>query len=175
MFMPDNAGYDSNDPQPENFDEARNMGWAYYSSDEDTQRLKDPKVKAEWIKALRSGKYQQGHNRLTTIDPYTKSEKHCCLGVQCVIDPKIIPVFKSVSTGGRTYSFAAYSELSLVAEQNGMLDPEYAEYLGITPTGAFNTKVRLFGEDLLFVYSLVECNDADMSFNQIADVLEYFF
>ena len=36
----------------------------------------DPKIKAEWIAALRSGKYKQGLLRLRSLD-----DKFCCLGV----------------------------------------------------------------------------------------------
>lgn len=36
-----------------------------------------PKLKAKWLDALRSGKYQQGHNTLHPTD------KFCCLGVLC--------------------------------------------------------------------------------------------
>lgn len=43
-------------------------------------RKKSPKQRAmlrAWIKALRSGKYKQGHKALSTADNY------CCLGVLC--------------------------------------------------------------------------------------------
>lgn len=36
------------------------------------------------VEALRSGRFQQGNGRLVTIDG-DGSEKHCCLGVACVI------------------------------------------------------------------------------------------
>lgn len=35
----------------------------------------DPQLKAEWVAALRSGEYAQGHDRLCTGDAF------CCLGV----------------------------------------------------------------------------------------------
>lgn len=39
------------------------------------------RFKAKWIKALRSGKYKQGHYRL-----HSKStNSYCCLGVACVV------------------------------------------------------------------------------------------
>lgn len=37
----------------------------------------DPVVKEMWTEALRSGKYEQGHNRLRS------NESYCCLGVLC--------------------------------------------------------------------------------------------
>lgn len=44
----------------------------------------DKKLKAEWVKALRSGKYKQGRVRLKNTD-----ETHCCLGVLCAIHPDV--------------------------------------------------------------------------------------
>lgn len=39
-----------------------------------------PKLfKSEWLEALRSGKYQQGYERLMA------DGKYCCLGVACVV------------------------------------------------------------------------------------------
>lgn len=43
----------------------------------------DPKMKRRWIRALRSGKYKQGHDRLRTED-----NRFCCLGVVCdIVNP----------------------------------------------------------------------------------------
>lgn len=39
----------------------------------------NPKVKAKWVRALRSGKYRQGKHQLK----YGKS--YCCLGVACAL------------------------------------------------------------------------------------------
>ena len=35
------------------------------------------RIKAKWLKALRSGRYKQGHNRLY------EDREYCCLGVLC--------------------------------------------------------------------------------------------
>jgi len=37
-----------------------------------------PEVKAQWLAALRSGDYEQGHGIMRTLD-----NKFCCLGVLC--------------------------------------------------------------------------------------------
>lgn len=43
-------------------------------------------VKAQWLRALRSGAYTQGHNALRNWD---EGDMFCCLGVLCdVINPK---------------------------------------------------------------------------------------
>jgi hypothetical protein len=44
----------------------------------------NPEFKKEWIGALRSGKYEQGHRTLRD----SKGDKFCCLGVACdLFDP----------------------------------------------------------------------------------------
>lgn len=50
------------------------------------------KLKAEWIKALTSGRYAQGRDRLEeTIElpGKKKTKEYCCLGVLCKIAPKV--------------------------------------------------------------------------------------
>jgi len=42
----------------------------------------NPKVKAKWLRALRSGKYKQGYYRLKL------KNKFCCLGVLCDVVQK---------------------------------------------------------------------------------------
>lgn len=47
-----------------------------------------PQVKAEWVAALRSGKYEQGTDHLIGHDDAGGST-YCCLGVLCAINPEI--------------------------------------------------------------------------------------
>ena len=48
----------------------------------------DPKFKAKWVKALRSGRYKQTDNTLREINSKGES-RYCCLGVACnIIDRK---------------------------------------------------------------------------------------
>lgn len=37
--------------------------------------------KKTWVKALRSGRYEQGRGRLVTVDHTTGKKGYCCLGV----------------------------------------------------------------------------------------------
>lgn len=57
----------------------------------------DKKQKAKWLRALRSGKYKQGHGALKTSTGY------CCLGVAfCVLQPEeVVPAHKSYLKYGK--------------------------------------------------------------------------
>lgn len=47
----------------------------------------DPAVKAEWVAALRSGKYRQATEVLATLK--NKRYSYCCLGVLCALDERV--------------------------------------------------------------------------------------
>lgn len=44
----------------------------------------DKKLKAKWVKALRSGEYKQAYSRLKRINA-RKQASYCCLGVLCEV------------------------------------------------------------------------------------------
>jgi len=46
----------------------------------DLQKM-DRKIKAKWLKALRSGKYKQGRSYLRQVPDSGRGLRHCCLGV----------------------------------------------------------------------------------------------
>ena len=52
----------------------------------------DAKLKAKWVKALRSGKYRQGTGRLKR-EREDGEDEYCCLGVLREIQPNIPSVF----------------------------------------------------------------------------------
>lgn len=56
----------------------------------------NPKIKQEWIAALRSGEYKQGQKTLSS------DGKHCCLGVLCELAVKQGVLTKEFS-GGTTW------------------------------------------------------------------------
>jgi hypothetical protein len=48
----------------------------------------DKKIKHKWLKALRSGKYEQGTGTLKSV-AYDGTATYCCLGVLCdVVNPR---------------------------------------------------------------------------------------
>ena len=45
----------------------------------------DAKLKAKWVKALRSGRYKQQNDGQLRTDKYKGKPEYCCLGVLCQI------------------------------------------------------------------------------------------
>ena len=66
----------------------------------------NPEFKAAWLAALRSGEYTQGRDVLMTPgDP----DRHCCLGVACVITKREIRPMQSLpeSADWRSWGFTS--------------------------------------------------------------------
>lgn len=99
----------------------------------------------QWIEALRSGKYEQGTDRLQSIDC-----KYCCLGVLCEIDSRVI--FDNIR---REYMLNGHGDNTVL--------PYGYEFL---------LKYRNGWPDFTGMENLGFVNDNGASFNQIADILE---
>lgn len=101
----------------------------------------------KWVEALRSGEYEQGTTYLC------KDDKHCCLGVLCRA-AKIEG--RSSSRGGKeTVRFSGGSTLP---------PPDALQFVGLTNNhGSFKTDI----ED-----SLININDDERPFSEIADIIE---
>ena len=116
----------------------------------------------QWISALRSGEYKQGHSTLRYDD------KFCCLGVAC-------DLFAIAGEGhwqnGAFYHSADWSaDVSNWSEST--LPGSVAVELGLHEAGEFrffNSRDGLHNE-----YWLTALNDDGFTFAQIADVIEYF-
>lgn len=74
------------------------------------------KIKARWLRALRSGKYKKGVGHLNTND-----QRFCCLGVLCEIAKKDGVVEK----GRRMFNFMTYGG------QDGVLPDEVVVWAGV--------------------------------------------
>lgn len=107
----------------------------------------------KWVAALRSGEYKQGFGVLKHY------EKHCCLGVACVLFVKENPESLRVETteGGYTmFGDRAYTTT---------LPPEVQQWLSLaTPTGDFVS-------DNPDGTSLMGLNDTSATFDDIANVI----
>ncbi len=165
--------------------------WAPYIS---TAPRIDPELKSQWIEALRSGIYEQGQYVLQTMDG-----KFCCLGVYC--DMMKVPSFPSrrmvdVSTAVP----AEYEDVIVYGVENGnnsfsVIPREYSiktekqdgEFTGHGPVfgvpwysydspevGILEFVKTKRGELNYVGYNLPMLNDSDLTFDQIADVINFF-
>jgi hypothetical protein len=134
-------------------------------------------VANKWIKALRSGKYEQGKNCLRSFD-----DKFCCLGVLC--DIMDIPHWKLP-----TASDAAFNRLDSYSGSYrfGCNPEDIKTYAGLLPPMAIKTAgMKSEDRDLFWstqeerneakkkygAVTLVGMNDHGRTFEQIADVIE---
>jgi hypothetical protein len=113
--------------------------------------MMDPKVKEQWLAALRSGDYRQGWGGLRLRG----GRHHCCLGVLmdvrgCEVDPggflRQVAIVLDPRSGDCHYE-----------EGSGFIHPENARRWGLT----IHDQLRL-----------AEMNDAGDSFKKIADWIE---
>ena|SRR5436305_13802191 len=95
----------------------------------------DAQVKAKWIAALRSGKFQQDTGYLKRDSG--NGPRYCCLGVLCeVIDPN---KFTQLSNGIYDYGlhgFATHITVPTNVQKNiGLSDEKCDELTGMNDTG----------------------------------------
>lgn len=131
----------------------------------------NPKIKEEWIAALRSGEYIQGQSALKQkfIDEETKETKfkYCCLGVLCELAAKEDIV-------------KAYDP-SVSYPSMGFVDPvqPYTKETSYLPQ-AVQTWAGLYSRTASYGppnvgRSLAQDNDTGKTFEEIANIIEKHF
>jgi hypothetical protein len=131
-----------------------------------TKRM-NPEVKAGWIAALRSGKYEQGKSYLH------RGNEYCCLGVLCEITPTVEGVNPVTIEDdySRNYFTTAYKYNGKFFDSTITYD--LAADLGLPVGDVLNTINHTTITEI--GYNLMEINDGhELTFNQIADVIDYF-
>lgn len=112
-----------------------------------------PEIKKYWIKALKSGDYQQGRHYLRDGD------KFCCLGVLCDLAEKA-EVLSSTVIAGHAGTWYRGRETG----SKKVLPEEVLEWAGI-----FNVN------PLVGKHTLAYANDAEgKTFTEIADLIEKY-
>lgn len=106
-------------------------------------------IKQKWIDALRSGDYKQTNGRLRQDD------KFCCLGVLCNI---LFPNYWRFTQSGWTHGACEY-----------VLPSEVIEAAELSDNNPTITGYSMPDED---DSSLAWYNDAGMTFEQIAEMIE---
>jgi hypothetical protein len=124
----------------------------------------DINIKADWLKALRSGSYRQGKGSLKFKDD--AGFKHCCLGVLCelAVQAGVIPASKPrhpIDTP-RIHQFAGKRDVLPMAVV------EWAGLHGTNPT----VEVAADVADGIHGRTLAGLNDGPHDFSFIADVIE---
>jgi hypothetical protein len=139
----------------------------------------DPALKAEWVRALRSGQYQQAKGYLVRkFRDDNGATSHCCLGVLCVL--RELPV--QYDMGGQARGFALPDEPQHLA--NSLLTATMQERwhvwidtnllpdgLKLPPLQTMDVNVTIGGIPLHVTYPSL--NDAGFTFDQIADIIEW--
>lgn len=136
----------------------------------------DPQIKARWLEALRSGKYEQGRSALNTGGA---NGQFCCLGVLCelAVEDGVVTrnqPWADVETLGNDPQFHYDHE-------GGALPRAVREWAGLAYSNPATrvTRGEVFTDlevpDLQDRMSLAEINDAGMDFTYIAAVIEREF
>ena len=127
----------------------------------------DPRKKADWVAALRSGEYLQGtevlHRRVDRVDRY------CCLGVLCDV---AIKSGLQISTSARpscSCGTCQGSKIHMYGGHDDFLPPKVVEWAGLT-NGNPTTRVEIDG--LPGPATLSHLNDNGKTFSEIADIIE---
>lgn len=126
-------------------------------------------IKQQWLDALRSGEYMQGHSSLGSSDSrYPEQQlKFCCLGVLediwAVAHGKTWQIYQPEH---EKKPFIYYANKDNEAECLGYCSPEVTTWAGLPRT---NPLMEYHGEET----SLSHLNDIHkLSFNEIADLIE---
>lgn len=119
----------------------------------------DPEYKAEWLKRLRSGEYEQGKRYLN------KDDKFCCLGVLCEIGVER-GILVSDSENGIT-EYRTVGSRNEGPPRAANLPGDFSHKLGL---GGYPEPVVV--RDDGDAVSLAVLNDMGMTFPKIADLIE---
>lgn len=121
----------------------------------------DPKIKAAWVQALRSGDYQQTFGQLQRVANADESRPlgFCCLGVLC----ELAVAAGVINRYGNPYSSGVEYGMEYTRSSGGLVS-------AVTKWANLNSTVVIIdGEGR----SLASINDGrDFTFAQIADLIE---
>ena|SRR3990167_4598159 len=129
-----------------------------------------PEFKKKWIDALRSGKYKQGTDFLCTKNGY------CCLGIA------ILECGYGFTDDGYVINKNGYviKKGGDIIYENKELPDFMQDLLDLDRCGTIPNLTTADGKSRYYnrdrnTYTLADLNDYGCTFNQIADVIEYFF
>jgi hypothetical protein len=132
-----------------------------------TETKMPAEFKAKWIAALRSGKYKQTVSRLRDNFGY------CCLGVACDISG----MGEWDNMFGRWCFFPKEAPKEAALFENDILPASLAIFMGFDDTrSGRNGLIPDLADRHGYPIKLTQLNDdSKLTFDQIADVINYFF
>ena len=122
--------------------------------------------KEKWVKALRSGKYNQAKGQL--VRERGDDKTYCCLGVLC----DLVRNDENLNGIGLRMECNEALSININGESGGVVPigtRTYLELIDGNPTLNFRGRE---GTSQNYIQSLANLNDDGMSFEQIADVIE---
>lgn len=128
----------------------------------------NPEVKQKWIDALRSGNYEQGSEKLRTVNGY------CCLGVLCDIYAQENNT-QWKFRGNEETNFQTMDYYWYFLDEIEFLPESVMNWAGL---GTHNPSVRVYCEDSddedqrYYNDEIANVNDSGYSFSQIADIIQ---
>lgn len=132
------------------------------------------KTQRIWVAALRSDKYKQGKNRLKTVNE--NGVFHCCLGVAVELCPTAEWDLDSDMDGPRVQTVDGGNHHGLPPEVVfDWLDTAFIESENDGDSGAGSILLDIPGAlATTMPLDLYAHNDNGLTFDQIADLIEYF-
>lgn len=127
----------------------------------------NPEVKQKWIDALRSGKYEQGSEKLRSVSGY------CCLGVLCDLYAQEHNVEWEFRGRGGTY--LQPQDYWYFEEESEFLPESVMEWAGLKTN---NPRVRVDVEDnededeWFYQDEIAIVNDSGYTFNDLSKIIE---
>jgi hypothetical protein len=127
----------------------------------------DESVKQEWVEALRFGDYEQGTGALHETN---RTDRFCCLGVLCDLYQD------STGKGEWQESSVEDSDCYHFTTPNGrsksVLPEDVREWAGLNRSRGVVLQPADLPDDNSAPHSLSSLNDANYSFDEIADIIE---
>lgn len=127
-------------------------------------------VKQKWIDALRSGKYDQGSEKLRSV------QGHCCLGVLCDLYSK---------EQGAEWEFRGYDETDhkpqdywYFEDQSEFLPDSVRDWAGLpvcNPSVRVDVTDNDDEDDWFYNDEIANLNDSGYTFNELSKLIEQQF
>ena len=130
-----------------------------------------PEIKAEWIRRLRSGQYNQGKGALRRKRRTQEKDEYCCLGVLCeiAVEAGVVQRFlkRELIPGAEKFAYG----LSEEDQRTAFLPLEVQIWAGLNGT---NPAIRRTSPRYPHIRArfLSDLNDQGTSFAEIADLID---